>query len=340
MLRDMGVMVESGIPIAESVRCIAEDGGSVKITRVCNQLLEDINGGCAVSVAFERQSDVFPDTVRGLAAIGDETGSLGRMLMEAAAHLERLLALKADSKQALIYPMFSFAAIFGAAAFWIVYVMPNLVSLFKQLNAKLPPITIAVLAAADWLSRHYGKIAVFLLSVVVGFVLLWRRSLGFRRRINAGLHRTPVIRVILGSAGLAFYAEYLGILVRAGLDAMNSLRIMENSIVDLYYKERVGQVRQIVSRGEHISAAMRMVGGFPAMMVKMIAVGEQSGTLDKQLEYLAHEYSMRLKRVVNTLAEVIKPLVVVIAGGVFLVLIIALLLPVYDLVRQAMARPH
>jgi len=150
---------------------------------------------------------------------------------------------------------------------------------------------------------------------------------------------TPISRVLVTSSGLAFLAEYLAILTRSGLDVVSSLRILERSTSDIYYEDRLMAVRLYVERGDRISAAMRLIGGFPNLMVRMIAVGEDSGTLDRQLSYLAAEYGKRLKQTVAIIAEIIKPLVVVVAGGVFLVLIMALLLPVYDLVRQSMARP-
>lgn len=179
-----------------------------------------------------------------------------------------------------------------------------------------------------------------LAALVVLACLGWSRSLPLRRLTCALLHRTPIVKGILTSSGLAFFAEYLAILTRSGLDIISSFRILERSVRDLYYKERVVAIQQFVERGDRISVAMRQVGGFPAMMVRMIAVGEDSGTLDRQLSYLSTEYSTRLKRMVDTIAEIIKPLVVIVAGGVFLLLIVALLLPVYDLVRQTMSGPR
>ncbi|KDB96041.1 type II secretion system F family protein, partial [Bordetella bronchiseptica] len=109
------------------------------------------------------------------------------------------------------------------------------------------------------------------------------------------------------------------------------------AISDDYYRDRIVAIRQIMERGEGISTAMRHVGGFPPIMMRMIAVGEETGTLDRQLSYLAKEYGTRLARVIAMLSEVIKPLVILIAGAMFTLLIVALLLPVYDLVRQSMA---
>lgn len=343
LLRDMAVMTSAGIPVIDAIQSIAEDSGtdsSKGVEQVCRQLLEDLYAGTSISGAFTRQPDVFPDTVRSLAVIGDETGVMNLMLMESADHIDRVTSMKADAKQAMIYPLFSFAAIFGAGGFWIVYVMPKLVGLFKQMNAKLPPLTVAVLGAAEWLNQNWLELLILIASVFFVAYFSWRRSQAVKRGVYNLLHRLPVIKGILTSSGLAFFSEYLAILIRSGLDVVSSFQILDRTVRDLYYKDRVQAIRQFVERGDRISSAMRQTGGFPAMMIRMISVGEDSGTLDKQLSYLSNEYSTRLKRTIGVLAELIKPLVVLIAGAVFLLLIVALLLPVYDLVRQTMSGPH
>lgn len=343
LLRDMAVMTNSGIPVIMAIQSIAEDrdaDASPRVASVCVQLLEDLSSGASISTAFARQPHVFPESVRSLAVIGDETGAMNLMLMEAANHIDRLTSMKADAKQAMIYPIFSFLAIFGAGGFWIVYVMPQLVSLFKQMNAKLPPLTVAVLATASWLNEHWLLIVLSMVCVCVLLYVAWTRSHAFKRALYQLLHRLPIAKTILTSSGLAFFAEYLAILTRSGVDVVSSFHILDRAVNDLYYRDRIVSIRHYLERGDRISAAMRQVGGFPSMMVRMISVGEESGTLDTQLSYLATEYSMRLKRTVSALAELIKPMVVVLAGGFFLLLIVALLLPVYDLVRQTMSGAH
>lgn len=342
LMRDLAVMVNSGIPLLEAFRVIAEDDSSEAdkaITQLSRFMLDDLGAGASVSETFARQSDVFPESVRSLVTIGEASGIMAQMLQEAADHMDRVLNLKADAKQAMIYPAFSFLAIFGAAAFWIIYVMPGMVDLFKQMNAKLPPITVAVLAGAEWMNQYWALVVGGMVTTLVGLVWFWKSSRTFRRLGYIAMHKLPISRVLVTSSGLAFLSEYLAILTRSGLDVVSSLHILERSTPDIYYEERLIAIRLFVERGDRVSSAMRLIGGFPNLMVRMIAVGEDAGSLDSQLSYLAAEYGKRLKRTVAIIGEIIKPLVVVIAGGVFLVLIIALLLPVYDLVRQAMARP-
>ncbi len=340
MLRDLAIMTGSGIPALEAIRAVSEDtntGGRNNVARVGLRLLEELDAGASISEAFGRQPDVFPETVRNLILLGDETGSMDHMLMEAADHVERVAAMKADTKQALIYPCFVFGAIFGAAGFWIYYVIPNLTGLFQQMNAELPTITVVVLQIAAWLTDHFSLVSLALGTGILSLWLGWRYSRTIRRTIYYLLHKLPLTRTIVVSSGLAFFSEYLSILIRAGLDMVSSLSILERAMRDEYYYDRIVAMRQVLAHGDRISVAMRQVGGFPPMMRRMISVGEDTGSLDKQLSHLAKEYGTRLERVIATLSEIIKPLVVLFAGGMFAILIIALLLPVYDLVRQTMA---
>lgn len=134
---------------------------------------------------------------------------------------------------------------------------------------------------------------------------------------------------------MAFITEHLAILIGAGVDIIRSLGVLERSLGDEYYCERIHKVREAVDRGEMLAPAMRQAGGFPAMALRMIAAGEESGTLETQLNHLAQEYRQRLAHLIATLSEIIKPLMILAAGLFFLLLVVALLLPIYDLVRQA-----
>lgn len=338
LLRDLAVMIGAGISMLEALQTLAEEnrlGGHPRVARLAAMLSDDLDAGLSVSDAFARHRDLFPDTVRNLVMIGDETGAMDRMLMEAAQHIERLSRMGRDVRQAMIYPLFVIGAIFAAAAFWVYYVIPNLAQLFQQMQATLPPLTLAVLAVSDWLTAH---VAATLILLGLGSASLWiglRQSLWLRRRAYALAHRLPVLRTLMYSSGMAFISEHLALLIRSGIDLATSLGILELATRDEYYRQRIGAARRVLERGERLANAMRQVGGFPPMAVRMIAVGEETGTLDDQLGFLATEYRQRLEHLIGSLSEILKPLIILVAGALFLLLVGALLLPVYDLVRQA-----
>lgn len=337
-LRDLAVMTGAGVPMLESLRAIAEENeyaDNPKVSGIAQSLINDLDSGASVTESFNRHADIFPETVRNLIAIGDETGSVDRVLLEGSEHMERITRMSRGSRRALIYPAFVFAAIFAAAAFWMFYVIPNLSGLFRQLNVELPAITKLVLFLSDWMTEHSTFVMIFVALMIIVPIIAVKASKPFRHHLYKLAHRLPVARVIARSSGMAFISEYLALLIAAGIDMVRCLSILERSIADEYYREKIGHVRRVVERGERLASAMRQVGGFPSMAVRMISVGEETGTLDRQLRHLAIEYRARFDHVMESLGEIIRPAVILIAGAVFIVMIVALLLPVYDLVKHA-----
>lgn len=343
LLRDLSLMLRSGIPIIEGLRTIAAEvnfGSSSGTTAAATLLYEELEGGSTVNQAFARHSDIFPEIVCNLVDIGNESGTLDKMLMEASRHLERIRSIGRNVRQALIYPTFVFAAIIGAAAFWLYYVIPNLSELFRQLHAKMPPVTLAVIHFSDWLSKHFTLSLVIFLIIIIAPWLIFQYSRGARAWLYGVGHRLPISGVLLRTSGMAFLTEHLALLIRAGLDMTQSLKILERATKDEYYKESLGDIRGVIERGERLNVAMRITERFPPLALRMIAVGEDTGTLDEQLEYLATEYRQRLDHLIATLSEVIKPAVILLAGLLFIFIIVVLLLPVYDLIRQSMVIQH
>jgi len=341
LLRDLGVMTRAGVPIIEALKSIAEesDTSQKRIAATARLLASDLDAGISIADTFDRYPDLFPESVRNLLRIGEESGTVDRMLLEAAQHIERITALGRDVRQAMIYPAFVFVTIFGAGLFWVYYVIPNLAELFTQMHLKLPAVTRGILAMSKWLEAHAGVSFAVLLIVVVGTWLMLRLHTRTRRMMYRLAHRLPVARVIVTTSGMAFITEHLALLIAAGVDIVRSLGVLQRSLSDEYYRERISKVRDSIERGEVLGAAMRQAGGFPPMALRMIAVGEETGSLDIQLKHLAHEYRERLAHLIASLSEIIKPLIILAAGAFFILLVVALLLPIYELVRQMSVAP-
>lgn len=340
-LRDLGLMMGAGVPAMEALRTLIDEGdqGNQRaVAQLARHIRDDLNGGVGLTESFNRHPDVFPETVRNLVAIGEQSGTMDRMLREAAEHVERMIHIRRDIRTALIYPAFVFATIIGVAFFWIYYVVPNMARLFKQLQAKLPPITVALVDFADLVTTHLPWLTLAVVLLVFVAVVAFRQSERVQLVTYSVMHRVPIIRNLLTCSGMAHITEHLAILVRAGLDLMASLHTLSRATKDRYYRVRLEQVAAAVGRGESVAQSMRRVGGFPAMAVRMVAVGEGAGSLDEQLQHLANEYRKRLDVLVRSLAEIFKPVIILIAGGIFIFLIVALLLPIYDLVRQTVAQ--
>jgi type II secretory pathway component PulF len=340
-LYDLAVMTESGVPISDAVDALAKEvnstHASTRVVDVAKQIRAELNAGATVSDAFDRMKHIFPDSVRSLIRIGDETGTTDKMLKEAASHLQRLTDMRQDIQRAMIYPFFVFLSIICVSSFWIIYVIPNLSGMFKQMNAKLPAFTVAVLNSADWFSKNsFMVLLVFLTFISVNLYLYWFNEV-YKFYVYKILHRLPIFRLIVSSSIYAFITEYLAVFIRAGVEIVSSIRIMSEVATDPVYRKKLNTIASYVENGEGLSVAMSRVGGFPPVMLRLISVGENTGTLDKQLELISSEYRKKLAHVVATISEIVKPLVIIFAGGIFLILITALMLPIYDLIGQAMS---
>ncbi|MDP5238567.1 type II secretion system F family protein [Uliginosibacterium sp. 31-16] len=342
LLRDLALMTAGGLPMLDALRVLAidtPDNDQPEVAATAKMLLGSLDAGASVSDAFARHPDIFPETVRNLVRIGEATGSLDKVLLEAAEHVERITRIGRDVRTAMIYPVIVFVSIFAVGLFWVYYVIPNMAILFKQLHAKLPPITRGLVAFSNWLTAHLFLGVFLMVCLILVAVIVPRRVPGVKNFMYRIGHRLPIVRTLLRSAGLAYVTEHLALLIRSGVDVVSSFSILERSVHDSYYRVRVMAIRERVARGDRIGLAMQQVGGFPTMVVRMISVGEESGSLDTQLRHLATEYRQRLNTLIANLGEVLKPAMILLAGGMFIFLIVALLLPVYDLVRQSVLAP-
>ncbi|MDX1351987.1 MAG: type II secretion system F family protein [Thiomicrorhabdus sp.] len=332
--RNIAVMLKSGIPMFTAIEDMASDDSSAPVQRVSKDILENLKTGASFSEGVERHSDIIPQTVIHLIRIGESSGNLDRTLMDAAEHLKRVDKIVRDSKRAMIYPTFVFFTILAAAVFWISYVIPNISDLFKQMRVELPAITQIVLSISNNIGQNLLMTFIILVLIFVITVYFIRHSYRVRYQFHRLLMFLPVSRVLVNSSALAFITEYLSLLISSGLSMVDSLEILERSTENEVYRKSIQNMREGVIRGNSLSSEMRQIKLYPRFVVRMISVGEDTGRIDEQLSYLADEYRQRFDHIVASISEIIKPVVMLIAGGLFLLLIIALFLPIYQLVSQ------
>lgn len=343
LLRQLALLLKAGVPVEECLANLIDDARDAKdkaAMAVLERLRTDMRSGLQLSACLERQPDTFPETVRCLAAVGDQTGLIGEALIDAADNLDKSLKMKGSIRQALIYPFFTFGAMFAAAAFWITYVIPNMAGLFKQMNAKLPAITVATMAGAEWITENGLWLALAVGAVLGIHLVLWRQRLGYRVRIFRILGKTPIVRRLVEASSMGVIFESLRVLYGSGIDLIRSLDITSQSILNDWHRQQFDTVRQRVAHGFNFTESARGSGLFSRMSLTIISAGERSGTLDAQFSYLSRHYAELLDNLVKNLAEIIKPLIVIVAGGFFIFMIVALLLPIYDLVKQTMAASY
>ena len=333
-LSNLSVMLRSGMPIVPALRELQADADNPAMAAAAEGMLFYVEAGASLADAASHYKQIFSNTVRYLITIGQETGTLDRTLKDASEHLLRVDRIVSDTKQALLYPSFVFVSMGVATVFWFYYVVPKIVGLFKEMDVALPAITLALLAISQFLQDYFAYLAAGLVLAIVGITAGVKKSQRFRKGFDATLLRLPVLRDIIASSNLAFVSEYLRLLLNAGVDTFRSLEILTDAVKNEVYRGRLVTVRSSMANGQGVADSFRAAAIFPSFVIRMVGVGEQSGTLPEQLSYVAEEYRSRLAVLVATIGKIIEPIVLIIAGILFGVIVAGLFLPIYDLIGK------
>jgi type II secretory pathway component PulF len=218
--------------------------------------------------------------------------------------------------------------------FWFWYVVPQLVALFQDMGVELPAPTRLLMAMADWFQNWFlttmGALA------VLGVVLAWarKRFLPVRYALSMLALRVPVLSLILHTSLTARATEYLGITIGAGIGVLRSLALVIESTGNEVYKARLQGTRKSIMAGLILSDALRQNQALDPFAVRMLAVGEMTGKLDEQAQYVAELYRQKLAGLVEVLSKTLEPMIMIFLGGVFALIMVGLLMPVYELVTK------
>ena len=337
-LSNVSMMLRSGITLTRALEEGATGSDRPGFEVDIRDVILNIEGGKSFSEAVEKYPHIFPKTVFHLIRLGEETGKLDRMLMDASEHLKRVEKIFSDTKQALLYPAFVFFAIGAGLLFWFYYVVPKIVGLFKEMDVSLPSLTVFLLRLSDFVQDHVFTMILGLAATVLVVFAAYKGNHGIRKAVDALLLKLPVSGTIISASVMAFITEYLNLLLNAGIDILKSMNILKKSIKNEVYRDKLAEVSEGLTRGDGIAESFRRSVIFPTFVVRMIRVGEQSGTLPEQLSYIAEDYRNKLSAIVATIGKMIEPVMLLIAGAMFAIIIVGLFLPIYDLVSKVSAR--
>jgi len=334
ILNNIALMLRTGVPIINALEEAAESTELPGIAGDMNDIIASIQGGASFSEAAQNYSHIFPESVIHLIKIGEETGQLDKMLKDASEHLKRIQVIVSETKQALLYPTFVFIAIGAGLIFWFYYVVPKILTLFTEMDVALPGITLFLVGVSDFVQNYIFYMlfgTVFTIVIISG---ARKKSRPFKKATDILLLKLPLTGTLISASVLAFITEYFALLLNAGIDILQSVKILEASMRNEAYREKLMEIGDYLTRGEGIAEAFKHAVIFPAFVVRMISVGEMSGTLSEQLKYIAEEYRNKLSVLVATIGKMIEPIVLIFAGTIFAVIIGGLFLPIYDLVSR------
>lgn len=331
--RQLGVFIRAGIPIMDALEVIADETSGKMLKSVIHGLIESLHDGDTFSAAASNHPEAFPNYYVGILESAELTGNLDVVLNQLAEYMDRDLKAKGKITAALIYPsvvaFMSVVTVIILAAF----VLPRFVVFFKSMHAKLPLPTRMLLGFSGLVS-HWWYVLLFLLITVVGGFISLRRSDSGRAKLDSWILKLPVIGDLSQVAILERTCRILASLLKAGVDLPRSLAVTAESANNAVYKNAFELIREEMMEGQGLAAPIARTGLFPGAAKQMFRVGEETGTLDQQLEVAAEYYSQELDTKVERVTSLFEPAIIIIMGVVVGFVAVALISAMYGIYNQ------
>lgn len=331
--KNLSIMLKAGIPITTALSDIAENISKEKFRRVITDLKEMIEKGVSFSEAIAYHSEIFPSVFQYLIKIGEETGRLDKSLDDLVNHFQKIEDLKTAIKRALIYPIFATVASFGAIGFWIVYVLPKIVNSMKDMGIKIPLITQILVEIGTMLQKFYYLIPVIFILLFI-FFYIFKKNSKFRLLRSYLSFRLPIFKQIFYTRAVALFCEQMRILTGAGIPIDSAFDMAADVINNELMRKAIMNAKEKIMTGQRISQALKEEKVFPSLMIRLIDVGESSGRLEEQLNFLNEHYTNYLQEYSARLGKVIEPVMIGVIGLFFAIVIVSLLSPLYELISK------
>jgi MSHA biogenesis protein MshG len=335
--RQMHTLLRAGVPILKALQGLRETTSNVALGGIIEQLSSSLDSGLDLTSAFRRHPQVFSTLFISMVQVGESTGNLPEAFLQLAFYLEREKDTRDRIKQAVRYPIFVIIAIGIALAIINLFVIPAFASVFKSFHAELPWATRILIATSEF-SLAYWHVT---LATLVALAVAARRYVATARgryRWHRYQLRLPLIGELIFQASLARFARSLSVTLKAGVPLVQGLMVVSRAVDNDYIGERVTAMREGVERGESITRTAHATGLFPPMVLQMIAVGEESGTVDELLREVAQFYEGEVDYNLKNLSAAIEPILITFIGAVVLVLALGVFLPMWDLAQVAQHR--
>jgi MSHA biogenesis protein MshG len=335
--RQMYTLLKSGVPIMRGLGGLQESAISKSFGRVIKDLRESLDSGRELSAAMRQHPTVFSNFYLSMIRVGEMTGRLDEVFLRLFEHLEFDRDMRERVKTALRYPMFVVMAMLVAIVVVNIMVIPQFEAVFKNLGAELPLMTRILLGTSNFSVRYWPVMA----GIAVAAGLAWRSWLATppgRFSWDKVKLRIPIAGKIIHKGTMARFARSFSLSTRSGVPIVQALTVVAQTVDNAYLSARVEQMRDGVERGESILRTATAANVFTPVVLQMIAVGEETGSLDDLMDEIAEMYEREVDYELKTLAAQIEPILIVFLGIMVLILALGIFLPVWDLGRAALKR--
>lgn len=331
LARQFATMVNAGVPLLRTLEVLRRQSENPLLRATLDQMRLDVESGDSLSEAIARHPKVFDHLFVSMVRSGEAAGALDVVLAQLAATLERTVAIRQKVRSALAYPIAVSFMVAGVIAAMLVFVVPTFAGIYDDLGGSLPLPTQLLVAASEAVTSNLA-IAGLVLTALVIAGRRWTASPSGRHRWDGMKLRLPLVGSLLRKSVMARFGRTMAVLTRSGVPVLETLRITGETVGNAQVAEALERTRDAVRRGEPIAQNLANSHHFPAMVVQLVAVGEETGALDQMFEIVGESFEDEVETAVAGFSALIEPLMMAVIGLVVGAMVVALYLPMFRVI--------
>lgn len=329
--RQMATMMSSGVPLVQAFEIVGSSADNPRLKKLIYDIKSDVEGGANFADALAAHPDHFDNLFVNLVAAGEASGTLETLLDKVASYKEKSEAIKKKIKKAMTYPIAVMVIAAVVTVILMVFVVPQFESIFQGFGADLPAFTQLVVDMSRAMRTNIFGIIVVVVLIIVGFLQLKKRVPAVNIYLDKLSLKAPVFGNILNTSIHARFARTLATMFAAGVPLVEAMNSIAGAVDNYVYEQAIYQIRDEIASGDPLTASMRRTNLFPNMMLAMVQIGEESGSIDSMLLKVADFYEADVDHAVDNLSALMEPMIMAVLGVLVGGLVIAMYLPIFKM---------
>lgn len=332
-LRQFATLLKAGVSVVDSTNILAEQTESKALKRALQEVEQDLREGKPLSDATSKHRKIFSPMFVNMIRAGEAGGNMDETLERLAVHFEKQNNTKSKIKSALAYPIAVGIIAIAVVIFLLVSVVPTFVDMFADFGGELPAITQFVMNASEFMQKYWWLI-ILIVGAFVGSIVYIRSNKRTKYYLDYFLLRIPIFGKMLQKSVLAQMTRTLSSLFTSSVPILQAMSIVENVVGNEVISRVIKQSRDSLERGESLTAPMKKHWAFPPLITQMIAIGEETGSLDAMLGKVADFYEQEVENSTNAIKSLIEPLMIVLLAGLVGTIVLAIMVPMFEIFNQ------
>jgi type IV pilus assembly protein PilC len=329
--RQLATMLKSGVPLLQAFDIVGKGHSNARVQELLMNIKTDIETGSSLKQAFEKHPLYFDALFCNLVGAGEQAGILDTLLDRLATYKEKILAIQSKIKSALFYPVAIIVVAFVITAVIMIFVIPAFKQVFASFGADLPTPTLVVMAISDFFVQFWYLIFGVAFGGVYGFFYMWKRSKAVQIVMDRVMLRLPVFGSLVRKATIARWTRTLATMFAAGVPLVEALDSVAGASGNYEYWVATKKIQAEVATGSSLVASMQNTEVFPSMVLQMVAIGEESGSLDGMLSKVADFFEAEVDDAVEALSSLMEPVIMVVLGTLIGGMVVAMYLPIFKM---------